>query len=101
MLIKSDISNIVYNQQACNWYGKKRKCRDNYLLVCVGSLQDDKLYVYNISHTPGEAHTLRNGYPKSVKEGLGLEGHIDAAFICPNEAIAHVIQGNKATTIQC
>lgn len=56
-------------------------------------MQDDKIYVYNISHTPGEAHSLREGYPKSVKEALGLEGHIDATFICPKEEIVHVIQG--------
>lgn len=72
----------------------------NYLLVCVGSLQGDQLYVYNISHKHGEAHKLRDGYPKSVKEGLGLEGHVDAAFICPKETTVHVIEGNKATTIQ-
>ncbi|MCJ8732327.1 hypothetical protein PDJAM_G00210180 [Pangasius djambal] len=64
---------------------------ENHIHVVKG----DKVYIYNISHTPGEAHALRDGYPKSVKEALGLEGHIDAAFICPNEHIAHVIQGDK------
>nr|ABW07853.1 warm temperature acclimation protein 65 KDa-1 [Ictalurus punctatus] len=58
-------------------------------------IQDKKVYVYNISHTPGVAHTLRDGYPKCVKETVGLEGHIDAAFICPKEHILHVIQGDK------
>ncbi|KAK2850279.1 hypothetical protein Q7C36_009062 [Tachysurus vachellii] len=58
-------------------------------------VKDDKVYVYNISHKQGEPHTLRQGYPKSVKEALGLEGHIDAAFICPNVPIVHVIQGNQ------
>lgn len=64
-------------------------------MVFVGSLQDDKVYLYDISHKEGEPHTLRKGYPKSVKEALGLEGHIDAAFICPNVSIVHVIQGKK------
>ncbi|KAB5576865.1 hypothetical protein PHYPO_G00203420 [Pangasianodon hypophthalmus] len=64
---------------------------ENHIHIVKG----DKVYIYNISHTPGEAHTLRDGYPKSVKEALGLEGHIDAAFICPKEHNAHVIQGDK------
>ncbi|KAG7331372.1 hypothetical protein KOW79_005341 [Hemibagrus wyckioides] len=58
-------------------------------------VKDDKVYVYNISHKQGEPHTLRSGYPRSVKDALGLEGHIDAAFICPNVHVVHVIQGNK------
>lgn len=61
-------------------------------------MQGDKVYVYNIAHTPGEAHTLRDGYPKSVKETLALEGHIDAAFICPNDSIVHVIQGKMSSS---
>ncbi|XP_060784672.1 hemopexin [Neoarius graeffei] len=64
---------------------------ENHIHIIKG----DQLYVYNISHKHGEAHELRDGYPKSVKEGLGLEGHIDAAFICPKETIVHVIEGNK------
>ncbi|KAM9486808.1 hemopexin [Clarias gariepinus] len=58
-------------------------------------IKDDKMYVYNISHTPGEPHHLREGYPKTVKDELGLEGHIDATFICPKDHIVHVIQGNN------
>lgn len=89
---------MLSNQQACNWCETNKKCMDrkfidNYLLLCFGCLQDKKVYVYNISHTPGVAHTLRDGYPKCVKETVGLEGHIDAAFICPKEHILHVIQG--------
>ncbi|MCI4378219.1 hypothetical protein PGIGA_G00213410 [Pangasianodon gigas] len=64
---------------------------ENHIHIVKG----DKVYIYNISHKPEEAHTLRDGYPKSVKEALGLEGHIDAAFICPKEHIVHVIQGDK------
>lgn len=64
-------------------------------MVHVGSFQDDKMYVYNISHTHGEPHHLREGYPKTVKDELGLEGHIDATFICPKDHIVHVIQGRK------
>ncbi|KAK3569104.1 hypothetical protein QTP86_022133, partial [Hemibagrus guttatus] len=62
---------------------------ENHIHIIKG----DKVYVYDISHKQGEPHTLREGYPKSVKDVLGLEGHIDAAFICPNESIVHVIQG--------
>ncbi|TSU62995.1 Hemopexin [Bagarius yarrelli] len=58
-------------------------------------VKDDQVYIYDISHKQGEPHTLREGFPKTVKEALDIEGHIDAAFICPNESIVYVIQGDK------
>ncbi|XP_061142877.1 hemopexin [Syngnathus typhle] len=53
-------------------------------------MKDDQVYLYKVS----EPHTLAEGYPKTVKEVLGLEGPIDAAFVCENEHIAHVIKGD-------
>lgn len=52
-------------------------------------LQGDQVYIYKV-----DAHsTLIEGYPKSLKEELGIEGQVDAAFVCPNEHLVHIIQG--------
>lgn len=53
------------------------------------SPQDNQVYVYKT----GEPHTLVAGYPKSVKEDLGLDGPITAAFVCEDHHIAHVLKG--------
>ncbi|XP_042175946.1 hemopexin isoform X1 [Oncorhynchus tshawytscha] len=52
-------------------------------------VKDDKVYVYKV----GEPHTHLDGYPKALKEVLGVEGPIDAAFVCQDHHIAHVIKG--------
>lgn len=55
-------------------------------------LQGDQVYIYK-----ADAHfTLIEGYPKTVKEELGIEGTVDAAFVCPTENIAHIIQGKMS-----
>uniref|UniRef100_UPI0037E82D5B hemopexin n=1 Tax=Semicossyphus pulcher TaxID=241346 RepID=UPI0037E82D5B len=52
-------------------------------------IKDDQVYIYK-----GGAHyTLIEGYPKTLKEELGVEGHVDAAFLCPNEHTVHIVQG--------
>ncbi|XP_061760639.1 hemopexin [Nerophis ophidion] len=52
-------------------------------------IKDDQVFIYK-----SDAHyTLIEGYPKSLKEELGIEGHVDAAFMCPNQHTVHVIQG--------
>uniref|UniRef100_A0A3P8TIG3 Hemopexin n=1 Tax=Amphiprion percula TaxID=161767 RepID=A0A3P8TIG3_AMPPE len=54
-------------------------------------MKDDKVYIYK-----ADAHySLIEGYPKSLKEELGIEGHVDAAFLCPNEHTVHIIQGGR------
>lgn len=58
-------------------------------------LQDDKLFVYQ----SGDDHTLLEGYPKSVKEELGVDGHIDAAFVCEDNHIVHIIKGEPITAV--
>ncbi|MFJ1143619.1 hypothetical protein ACIKK6_24405, partial [Bacillus thuringiensis] len=40
-------------------------------------------------------YTLIEGYPKTLKEELGIEGRVDAAFVCPAEHTVHIIQGGK------
>ncbi|XP_076579730.1 hemopexin [Chaetodon auriga] len=54
-------------------------------------IKSDQVYIYK-----GAAHyALVEGYPKSLKEELGVEGHVDAAFVCPNEHTVHIIQGDR------
>lgn len=59
-------------------------------------IKDNELYVYKT----GAAHTLLEGYPKPVKEELGIEGPIDAAFVCEDRHIAHIIKGQKMFDVE-
>ncbi|CAF95977.1 unnamed protein product [Tetraodon nigroviridis] len=54
-------------------------------------IKDDELYVYKT----GEPHTHLEGYPKPVEAELGIQGPIDAAFVCEDHHIAHIIKGQK------
>ncbi|XP_047211787.1 hemopexin [Girardinichthys multiradiatus] len=64
---------------------------DNKIYLIKG----DQVYIYK-----ADAHfTLIEGYPKTITEELGIEGPVDAAFVCPNENIAHIIQGNRMRDI--
>lgn len=65
---------------------------DNHLYM----IKDDHLFVYSV----GEPHTHLDGYPKLVKEELGIEGPIDAAFVCEDHHIAHFIKGNKIYDVE-
>jgi len=51
-------------------------------------IKDDNLFLYK----DGETHTLVDGYPKPLKEELGIEGPIDAAYVC-DDNVAHIIKG--------
>ncbi|KAK5847683.1 hypothetical protein PBY51_016791 [Eleginops maclovinus] len=52
-------------------------------------IKGDQVYIYKAA-----AHyTLIEGYPKTLKEELGIEGHVDAAFVCPDAHAVHLIQG--------
>ncbi|XP_036396350.1 hemopexin-like [Megalops cyprinoides] len=54
-------------------------------------IKGDQVYIYKSA-----AHyTLIQGYPKTLKEELGIEGHVDAAFVCGEDPTVHVIQGQK------
>ncbi|XP_068165201.1 hemopexin-like [Antennarius striatus] len=61
-------------------------------------IKDDQVYIYKTA-----AHyTLVEGYPKTLKEELGIEGHVDAAFLCNTYNInhtVHVIQGRKVLSV--
>ncbi|XP_048835201.1 hemopexin isoform X2 [Brienomyrus brachyistius] len=54
-------------------------------------IKGNQVYVYST----GEKHTLLDGYPKSVSEELGIEGHVDVAFVCNDAHVLYVIQGDK------
>ncbi|KAB5523425.1 hypothetical protein PHYPO_G00152400 [Pangasianodon hypophthalmus] len=57
-------------------------------------IQGDQIYIYKST-----AHyTLIEGYPKPLKEELGIEGPVDAAFVC-DEHVVHVLQGQKMLDI--
>ncbi|KAG7503431.1 warm temperature acclimation-related 65 kDa [Solea senegalensis] len=60
-------------------------------------IKDDHLFVYKVG---GEHPVLMEGYPKSVKEELGVEGHIDAAFICEDHHIAHIVKGDHVYDVE-
>uniref|UniRef100_A0A3B3HIX9 Hemopexin n=1 Tax=Oryzias latipes TaxID=8090 RepID=A0A3B3HIX9_ORYLA len=51
-------------------------------------IKDDQLFVYRV----GEPHTHLAGYPKPVQAELGIKGPIDAAFVCQDRHIAHIIK---------
>ncbi len=58
-------------------------------LYVLFHVQDNEVFVYKV----GEPHTHLEGYPKPLKDVLGIEGPIDAAFVCADHHIAHVIKG--------
>nr|AGT28467.1 Wap65-1 [Paralichthys olivaceus]AGT28469.1 Wap65-1 [Paralichthys olivaceus] len=59
-------------------------------------IKGDKLYIFQ----DDEPHALMDGYPKSVKEELGVEGPIDAAFVCEDHHIAHIVKGNHIFDVE-
>nr|QBF53714.1 hemopexin [Champsocephalus gunnari] len=63
---------------------------DNMYLI-----KDDQVYIYNAA----AQYTLIKGYPKTLKEELGIEGHVDAAFVCPNDDKVHIITGGTIRAI--
>ncbi|XP_070786476.1 hemopexin [Enoplosus armatus] len=54
-------------------------------------IKDDQVYIYKAAAHP----ILIEGYPKTLKEELGIEGHVDAAFLCPDGHTVHLIQGQR------
>ncbi|XP_034007095.1 hemopexin [Trematomus bernacchii] len=58
-------------------------------------IKDDQVYIYKAA-----AHyTLIEGYPKTLKEELGIEGHVDAAFVCPDDHTVHIIIGGTIRAV--
>ncbi|KAI4882053.1 hypothetical protein NFI96_007679 [Prochilodus magdalenae] len=58
-------------------------------------IQGDKIYIYKSA----AQYTLIDGYPKPLKEELGIEGPVNAAFLCENEHTVHIIKGQKMIDI--
>ncbi|KAG5833760.1 hypothetical protein ANANG_G00279300 [Anguilla anguilla] len=58
-------------------------------------IKGDQVYIFKT----GATYTLIEGYPKTVKEELGIEGPIDSSFVCGAESTVHVIQGKKMLDI--
>lgn len=53
------------------------------------TLQGTQVYIYK----EGARYTLIDGYPKTLNEELGVNGTVDAAFVCPGQDMVHIIQG--------
>lgn len=54
-------------------------------------MQGDQVYIFKSD----AHHTLIEGYPKSIKEELSIEGPIDAAFLCDGQDTVHIIKGKS------
>uniref|UniRef100_A0A668A4Y5 Hemopexin n=1 Tax=Myripristis murdjan TaxID=586833 RepID=A0A668A4Y5_9TELE len=54
-------------------------------------IKGEQVYIYK----SGAGYTLIEGYPKTLKEELGIDGPITASFVCPSEHTVHIIQGSK------
>ncbi|XP_053273369.1 hemopexin [Pleuronectes platessa] len=58
-------------------------------------IKDEEVYIFK-----GGAHyTLVEGYPKSLKEELGIAGRVDAAFLCDDDNKVHIIQGQEMLVV--
>ncbi|XP_070832629.1 hemopexin [Chaetodon trifascialis] len=58
-------------------------------------IKDEHVFLYKV----GEPHTHVDGYPKPVKDELGIEGPIDAAFVCEDHHIVHIIKGQNISEV--
>jgi len=54
-------------------------------------IKGDQVFVYKA----GKQHELVEGYPKTLKEELGIEGPVDATFVCGEYPLLHVIKGRQ------
>lgn len=54
-------------------------------------IQGDQVYIYKSA----VHYTLIEGYPKPLKEELGIDGPVNAAFLCPQQHTVHIIKDQK------
>ncbi|XP_056445019.1 hemopexin-like [Gadus chalcogrammus] len=54
-------------------------------------IKGDQVFIY----LSGAHYSLIEGYPKTLQEELGVQGPVDAAFACPGDHTAHIIQGDQ------
>uniref|UniRef100_A0A8C5C128 Hemopexin-like n=1 Tax=Gadus morhua TaxID=8049 RepID=A0A8C5C128_GADMO len=59
-------------------------------------VKDNKVFAYK----SGEQYQLVEGYPKTLQEELGMEGPLDATFVCGDYSILHVIKGQQMFDIE-
>uniref|UniRef100_A0A8C4ZKA5 Hemopexin-like n=1 Tax=Gadus morhua TaxID=8049 RepID=A0A8C4ZKA5_GADMO len=52
-------------------------------------IKGDQVFIY----LSGAPYSLIEGYPKTLQEELGVQGPVDAAFACPGDHTAHIMQG--------
>lgn len=64
------------------------------LYIPLVPLQDDHVFLYRVGGP--NTHVV----PKTVKEELGLDGPIDAAFMCEDNT-THVVKGNTSLLAVC
>uniref|UniRef100_A0AAY4F038 Hemopexin n=1 Tax=Denticeps clupeoides TaxID=299321 RepID=A0AAY4F038_9TELE len=58
-------------------------------------IKGNQVYIYK-----ADAHyTLIDGYPKPLKDELGVQGPVDAAFMCEGEPTVFLIQGQKMFSV--
>ena len=50
------------------------------------------------AYKSGEQYQLVEGYPKTLQEELGMEGPLDATFVCGDYSILHVIKGRPTAS---
>lgn len=55
-------------------------------------MQGTQVYIYK----DGAHYTLIDGYPKTLEEELGVNGTVNAAFVCPGQDVVYIIQGKFA-----
>ena len=51
--------------------------------------QENKVFAYK----SGDQYQLVEGYPKTLQEELGIEGPLDATFVCGESSTLYVIKG--------
>ncbi|XP_056321489.1 hemopexin [Danio aesculapii] len=54
-------------------------------------IKDNNVFVYKV----GKPHTHLEGYPKPLKDVLGIDGPVDAAFVCADHHVVHIIKGQS------
>ncbi|XP_062312189.1 hemopexin-like [Osmerus eperlanus] len=59
-------------------------------------IKGDQVFLYS----SGEKYELVEGYPKPLKEVLGIEGPLDAAFVCGEYSVLHVVKGQQMFDIE-
>jgi len=54
-------------------------------------IKEDQVFAYR----SGEQYDLVEGYPKGLAEELGIQGPVDATFVCGEHSVLHVVKGNQ------